>query len=150
MEIQHGSQLLSEVAQRSNSELIYFFIIVAVVLAIVCIPMYRMMLKERKERLIQESIRQERYIEREREIIKVISENSAVIAGLKATFELTGASNHSSFSRVHERLDEIIQHNTTVKVTLDEVIRRQQTISADIKHGFSEIRKYYEGVQRNE
>jgi hypothetical protein len=140
MDAEH-QQLMQEIISKTQSELILFFVIVAVVLVMVYIPIYRMMHKERKERLSQENIRQDKYIEREREIIKVITANTEVNAGLKTTLEMMNNDTKTSFSRIHERLDGQSTTIASVQTTLGEVVRKQQTISDDVKRGFAEIRK---------
>ena len=138
--------LLEEIARQTNSELILFFVVVSVVLVVVFLPFYRMVLKERKERLSQDSLRQDKYIERERQIIAVITSNTEVIAGLKTTLELTTTSTQTSFTRIHDRLDEqskkISEQGaalTNIQTTLEAIVRNQQAMSDDIKRGFNSL-----------
>jgi glyceraldehyde-3-phosphate dehydrogenase/erythrose-4-phosphate dehydrogenase len=117
-------------------------------LLLVFIPFYRMMTKDRKARAAQDNVRQDKYIEREKEIISVITANTEAITGLKATLELTSTSTISSFARIHERMDsnseKMNEHGegiTRIQTKLEEMIRKQHTVSEDIKRGFSEIRQ---------
>ena len=152
MENINQEQLLQEIVKQTNSELILFFIIVSVALVLVFVPIYRMMHKERKERLAHENERQDKYIEREREIIRVITSNTEVMSGLKTTLETMNATTNTSFVRIHERMDaqgitlsEQSVAISRVQTTLEEIVRKQHTISDDIKRGFAEIRKSNEG-----
>ena len=137
--------ILDEVARQTNSELILFFIVVAAILLTVFLPFYRMLSKERKERLSQDNLRQDKYLEREKHIITVITLNTEAIVGLKTTLELTSTSTLASFTRIHERLDEqsrkISEQSTVianVKTTLEAVVQNQQAMSEDIKRGFND------------
>ena len=98
-------KIISEVVQSTQNEFILFFVLIIVALVVFIIPLYGMILKDRKAKLTQEDTRQDKYIEREKQIIEVIKENSAVIAGLKVTLENIGVSTKSALDRVHERID---------------------------------------------
>jgi hypothetical protein len=126
------------------------------------IPVYAMILKDRKDhraaeakRLTAETeatnTRQNKYMEREQQIIAVVTANTEVMASLKSTLERDGKETKTTIERVHTRIDEqgktlVEQGGAIVKLqsTLDEVIRKQQAVSDDIKRGFSEIRQKYE------
>ncbi len=113
------TQLLQDIVQKTQSDLIVFFVLVSVVLAVVFIPLYRMMVRAKKERLDAETkrekdeaeaanIRQDKYMERERGIIQVIKDNTEVMASLKATLEKDGQATVSSLERIHSRIDNIV------------------------------------------
>lgn len=105
------AEILKEVAGKTNSELILFFILLIVAMLIILLPLYRMIMKDRKERIKQEAEssdkRQDKYIEREREIIKVITANTEVMAGLKTTLEKSGTDTTAYVIRIHARIDTI-------------------------------------------
>ena len=77
---EYAYRVYESVINATSSELILFFVI----LAVVAVPLYIAVLKGRKA---------DRQHEREREslIISVIKENSEVIAGLKAALDNSGA-----------------------------------------------------------
>ena len=110
----------------------------------------------RKERLQHENDRQDKYIEREKHIIAVITSNTEVNAGLRATLEMISANTNQSFARIHERLDDhgdkLTEHGaniTKTNTTLEEVVRKQHVISEDVKRGFEEIRNNLKGGQND-
>ena len=103
------------IVSNTSSELILFFII----LAMVTIPLYMLILKGRK-------VEKQHEREREQLIIAVIKENSAVIAGLKTTLDNNGASIEKSLERLHARLDlqsgtlnNIDRNTTKIKAIID-------------------------------
>jgi flagellar basal body-associated protein FliL len=102
-------KLLQDAIHKAESDLIIFFVVLAVVLIAFIIPLYAMILRDRKEHRASESTRQDKYLEREREIIRVITANTEVNAGLKATLEMMNADTKSSFVRIHERIDNVIR-----------------------------------------
>jgi len=108
--------LYEAIIGATESELILFFIIMAIVVAVVVAPLYIAMLKDRKASRQHERDREEKQWLHEREnkqqIIEVIKENSAVIASLKTTLDNNGASTVKALDRIHIRLDE---QNTAIK-----------------------------------
>jgi heme/copper-type cytochrome/quinol oxidase subunit 2 len=140
-----AQQIVSEVVNKTTSELILFFVLVLVMLIVFFLPLYSMMRKERKERHEQDNIRQDKYIEREKQVIGVITANTQVISGLKTTLEISNTATTSSFARIHDRLDfqseKMSAQGESIarfQTTLDELIRKQISISEDLKRGFSD------------
>ena len=76
------------------SELILFFVIVAVV----SIPLYVAVMRGRKADKLHER-------EREKQILEVIKENSTVIAELKVILDNSGDATKAALDRVHTRID---------------------------------------------
>ncbi|GHU60689.1 hypothetical protein FACS1894171_2510 [Clostridia bacterium] len=99
------NQIIQEVFDKTKSELIIFFVLVIIAMVAVFLPLYRLMARERGERIRAEAARQDKYIERESRIIDVITANTEVMARLKTTMEIMSASVNSSFSRLHDRVD---------------------------------------------
>ena len=113
--------LYEYIAGETSSELIFFFIIVAVLV----VPLYGFMIKDRKYSRQHESDKHAKYIEREREIIGVvrdvsgaIKENSAVIGSLKSLLEHGSADTRKSIERVHGRLDVALQGIARIEVLI--------------------------------
>jgi adenylate kinase family enzyme len=145
-------RLLQEIAEKTNSDLILFFIVVAVVLVVFFIPLYAMIMKDRKERNSVAAqrqrdeneaagVRQDKYMEREKRIIEVVTANTAVMSSLKTTLERDGMATNASLERIHERIDrqcangtELVREIVQVQTSLTEVIGRQKTMAEDIKH----------------
>ena len=120
------------IIESTSSDLILFFVIIAVLMAVVVVPLYMSMLSDRKKQRIYEQERDERLrlYEKERDerlrehelkrdeaarqhereskqqLINVIEKNSTVIAGLQTTLDNSGDSFVKSLDRVHRRLDE--------------------------------------------
>ena len=128
-----AEHIINEIIQKTSSELILFFILVIIMLVIVFLPLYRMMIKARKER-------NEQHFEREKQVIGVITANTNVISGLKTTLEFTSSNTSSSFTRIHDRIDKQTEKQTElgadamrIQSTLDKIVRKQQSMRDDIK-----------------
>ena len=118
--MQYYHQLLEQITTGTDSSLILFFVIVAGLM----MPMYYLMLRERKssrqhelevkaELKKYEVEKHDKFIEREKEIINVVKENSAVISDLRGTIrtleQLVDSHNKDfkdSIIRIHDRIDE--------------------------------------------
>jgi cell division protein FtsN len=124
-------QIVQEVMQQTNNDLMLLFVLLLATIVTVYISLYRMNLKERKERLKYEAERQSGYVEREKEVIAVIKENTEVNSALKTTLELMSVATNTSIARIHERLDEQSQQLTAqgasisgLQSSLDDLIRK--------------------------
>lgn len=129
------TDVLNNVTSNTQSELILFFIIMTVVLVAVLLPLYRMMMSDRKAKHAADNTRQDKYIEREKQIIQVITANTEVMAGLKATLESSGAATNSSLVRLHDRMDgqgaqmaTLTANVTQIQTTLDRSISNQNAM----------------------
>lgn len=129
-------ELLKELTQKTNSELILFFVLFIIAMVAI-IPLYRMMLKDKKEKLKVEAdslnTRQDKYIEREREIIKVITANTEVMAGLKTTIENNTTVTSSSIMRIYDKIDLQGKDVEQIKALLDNLVREQQEIQDTVQ-----------------
>ena len=103
---QEHQRIIAGIVEKTDSDLILFFVLLLLATACVCLPLYKTVKAGRSQRMEHENKRQERMMEREKLIIGVISANSEIIAGLKTTLEMTSANIISSFDRVHDRLDD--------------------------------------------
>ena len=104
------------VVQAASGDLILFFVIMAVMV----LPLYAIIIKDRKASRQHDSEKQNKYIEREKEVITVIKENSAVIASVKTLLENQGSENRKSIERINERIDAILTNIMQIKFTLGE------------------------------
>ena len=111
-------QVLRDTVAKAESDIILFFVILAVILIMFIIPLYAMILKDRKghreidiKRIEAEckaaNDRHDKFLEREQTIIQVVKENTEVIAGLKAVFERDSNATRMSLERIHSRIDQI-------------------------------------------
>jgi len=91
---EYGYRVYEAVVDATNSELILFFVIIAVI----AIPLYIVVLKGRKA---------EQHHEREQrqQLIDVIKEMTSVMAGLKVTLERGTADTKTTLDRIHQRID---------------------------------------------
>ena len=92
---EYAYRVYESVANATSSELILFFVI----LAVVSLPLYIAILKGRKAERQHER-------ERERHILDYIRENTEVLAGLKANLDNSGDVTRSTLERIHTRIDE--------------------------------------------
>ena len=107
----NSTDLINEVVRRTESELILFFVLLLVALLLICIPLYAMILKDRKRKGVVETTRQENYIKREALMVEVVKQNTSVISELKVTLDLFHKHTNDSFKRIHDRLDIQIQNS---------------------------------------
>ena len=104
-------ELLEQVTTGTDSSLILFFVIVAGLV----LPLYYLVLRDRKYGREHENHKHDKYIEREREIIgvmreisAVIAENTAVTASLKSLLQSHGIESKQAVERLHERIDIVV------------------------------------------
>jgi len=98
------------IIEATQSELILFFIIIALVIAAVIAPLFIATLKDRKAQREHDILREENQKthirESQQQLIDVIKENSSVLASLNAVLKNNGANYEKALDRVHERLNE--------------------------------------------
>ena len=93
---EYGYNVLETVANATNSDLILFFVICAVV----AVPFYVASSRRRKQDKTHE-------IEREKLLLEVVKENTAVISGLKVTLDSSKVDTKDTMTRIHERIDDL-------------------------------------------
>jgi len=135
------TNVLNGIVNKTQSDLIFFFIILTIVLVVVLLPLYNMMMKDRKEKQNAENVRQDKYIEREKQIIQVITANTEVMSGLKTALDASGATTNSSLVRVQERMD---SQNTKIgEISVDIALIKSTLENAIINH-----HEIMEGINR--
>ena len=129
-------QIVQDVVGKTHSEIILFFVIVLVILVVVLLPLYYMILRDRKARLVHENIRQDKFIEREKQVIEVIKANTEAITGLKSMLEISRTSTSDSLTRIHERIDNqcrnCSEHGASlarIESVLGEIVRNQRDMT---------------------
>lgn len=78
-----------------------------------------MISKDRKVKHQHENERQSKYIEREAQIIQVITANTEVMSSLKATLDANGVSTIKSLDRIHERIDSSAKSSEKLAVDME-------------------------------
>jgi len=138
-------KLLYEAIEKAESEIILLFVVLGVFLVLFFVPLYGLILKDRKNQRVIEAerktmefeaanIRHDKYIEREQQIITaftdVVTRNSEAMAGLKSTLDNSGQATIQSLTRVHDRIDghtKMTQENTdalsSINARVDELLK---------------------------
>lgn len=122
----YAYRVYESIVDSTSSELILFFVIVAVVLAIVIVPLYTIVMKDRRDRrkgdVEVETVkhnkyleRESKFIERERLILDVIKENTVAISKLNVTLENNGETTKATLERIHIRVDDLNEGQTDIK-----------------------------------
>ena len=118
-----GQAIVNEIVKTTTSELILFFVLLLVALVVVIKPLYTMIKAERAERRAHEMEHNDKLFEREKLVIEVIAANTEVIAGLRASFELSSKTSQDSISRLHDRIDLISTDITRTQATIDRIAK---------------------------
>lgn len=147
----NSQEIFQEAIKKAESDIIIFFVIIAVVLIVFIIPLYAMILNDRKanrkietERIKNETeainIRQDKYMEHERQIIAVITANTKIMASLKTMLERDELTIINSLTHIHDRIDkqcaictEHCEMVAKIITTIGEVIRNHGEVEEDIK-----------------
>ena len=103
--------IYESIIQRTSSDLLLFFIVVAIPI----VALYIMVLKDRRIARKHEADE-----ELKKEAIAVIKENSAVIASLKSVLENQGTETRKSVERINERIDDVLANTQKIQWTLAE------------------------------
>jgi uncharacterized protein HemX len=99
---QDTEQIITEVVKKTESDLILFFVLAIVALLIVAIPLYRMVLDDRKRRTEHES-------KREGRILDVISRNSEVVERNTAALYALAADIKRHDEHIDKKLEELLE-----------------------------------------
>jgi len=102
------TEVLTQIVKKTDSALVLFFVIAAIAAVPVCYYLY----KHAKHRHAVECSRREQDLQREKNIIHVVSSNTEIMAGLKVTLETNNLAIMRTVDRIHDRIDE---SNTTLK-----------------------------------
>lgn len=123
---EQSASVLEAVAEYTESELILFFIIAAIIAIPVCIFIH----SENKRRDKREAERHGELMAERRQLMEVIAENSSVQAQLKATLEAFGEKNVKSLERVHARIDDNTKEQTAIKENIRDILKNANDILA--------------------
>ncbi|MCL2703753.1 MAG: hypothetical protein FWE91_09120 [Defluviitaleaceae bacterium] len=112
------------IVDATNSEVILFFIIVAIVMAVVVAPLYIAVLKDRRETRKHESERdanmQATENDSRQQLMGVIEKNSEAITRLSVTLDKNSEKQVEALKRVHERLD---SKDTVMRAQHSDIVR---------------------------
>lgn len=115
---QSEAAVLETIARSTQSELILFFIIAAVVYILTMVPMYIIMTKDRRLKNKYEAARLDSYMGREERIIEVVSSNTTIMAELRTALSKDAVTTNASLSRIHDRIDTLFDAETDVQKAL--------------------------------
>ena len=116
--------VLETVVNSTGSDLIMFFVVAAVIAVPVCIFIHN----ENKRKDKREAERHTELLERERQLMDVIAENSKVQAQLKSTLESFGEKTNVSLFRVHDRIDAIAKEMSVMKDSIRDILKNANDI----------------------
>ncbi|MCL2856218.1 MAG: hypothetical protein FWE19_00640 [Oscillospiraceae bacterium] len=108
----YAYRVYESVIAATSSELVLFFVIAAVVLAVVVAPLYIAVLKDRKEARKCEREREEKANEHQREreklILGVVDRNSTAFEGLRTTLENAGSKSEKAHDEIISKVNKIL------------------------------------------
>ena len=122
--------LYDAIIDATQSEVILFFVIVAIVMAVVVAPLYVAVLRDRKGARHHEREREKLVIDVIKGSSSAIAENSAVISSLKTTLDNNNNTFVKALDRVHTRIDEQCTiANETTKAIFTEIAQLNTRIT---------------------
>jgi len=107
--------VLTEIAKTTQSELIIFFVIIAVVVIVVVVPMYILVLRDRR-------FKNQLDIEKYGQYIDVIKANTAVMAELKSMLELIVIKATFEREKLARMIEEVLRNNSTTEASLNRIL----------------------------
>jgi hypothetical protein len=121
----NGSEVLTEVAKNTDSSVVLIAVVIAAVIILIAIPMYRMMSKKDLEKF-------DKYTQREGQIIQVVKENTAAISKLTQILEVN---NRNCETCKAEQTSHWIQTNSKLDVIMTVIERRKSTKESREENG---------------
>ena len=136
-------RIYTAIAENTSSELLLFFVILAVTVA----PAYVFIFKDRKSNRKHDSDKQDKENEREKELFTlfkemseshnevarefsaVVAENTAVISTLKDILQSQGAESKLTTARIHEKIEQVANR---LHERIDNVVCDSNVIKAEI------------------
>lgn len=124
-------ELLNNMIQKTDSILIIFFILMMMACILVLIPFYKIISKNKADKEETEAARLDKYMQRESELLEVITKNTEVISELKALFEATihnfSASNdklNERFTAVDDKVDKVVTQVNVLDTKVDQLRKK--------------------------
>jgi flagellar biosynthesis/type III secretory pathway M-ring protein FliF/YscJ len=116
---------VSAVISKTDSEIILLMVLFLVGLVLVVLPLYRLIIRDRREQretaVKREKEKNDAEIEREKRVIDVIKENTEVMGSVKVLLKTTARDTKTSLVRIHKRIDEQAASVSAVQSSLDEI-----------------------------
>jgi hypothetical protein len=148
-------KVLTDAIEKAESDIILLVVILAAVLLVLTLPLYGLILKDRKHQREVEvkrresetaasNDRQDKYMEREQRIIEVVTSNTQVMASLRTTLERDGKLTSASLDRIHKRIDdhyELAHRHGTGITKVDKALDELVIISRKIKDEITRLHK---------
>ncbi len=98
------TEILNQIIEKTDSILVIFFILLLIACILVFIPFYKLFSQNRADKNETEVMKLEKYIQRESQLLEVITKNTEVISELKILFETTIHSFTTSNEKINERV----------------------------------------------
>jgi hypothetical protein len=114
------TEILKKIIQNTDSGLILFFVI----LAVVAVPVCLLLQKQFKYRQEAECRRREHDRKSKEIFIQVITSNTEIMTGLKATLDANNAALLHTVERIHNRLD---GQNETLQLICGAILKPKRT-----------------------
>lgn len=138
---QNETDILGKVVDKTDNGIILALVVFAVVIvaiAVLIVSLYKTISDERKNRMeadrASSETRQDKYIEREREIIKVVTANTEVMAELKTTLEKNGDNTSSAISQISGRIDVTASDISKIKSDISRLAENQKDIEDNTRN----------------
>ena len=124
-------ELLNNMIQKTDSMLIIFFILMTMACILVLMPFYKIVSKNKVDKEETEATQLDKYMQRESELLEVITKNTEVISELKALFEATihnfSASNdklNERFTAVDDKVDKVVTQVNVLDTKVDQLRKK--------------------------
>ena len=98
------TEILNQIIEKTDSILVIFFILLLIACILVFIPFYKLFSQNRADKNETEVMKLEKYIQRESQLLEVITKNTEVISELKILFETTIHNFTTSNEKINERV----------------------------------------------
>lgn len=116
---------VSAVIDKTDSEIILLMVLFLIGLVAVVVPLYRLIIKDRRLRRESDAAREAEKetadLEREGRVLEVIKENTAVMGSVKELLKSSAKDTKTSLIRIHKRIDEQAVSVSAVQSSLDEI-----------------------------
>ena len=96
---------LNSIVEKTDSVLVIFFILVILGGILILIPVYKLFSKNKADKNETEVTKLEKYIQRETQLLDIITKNTEVISEIKILFEVTIKNFSESNSNLNERFN---------------------------------------------
>ena len=98
-------ELLNSIVEKTDSVLVIFFILVILGGILILIPVYKLFSKNKADKNETEVTKLEKCIQRETQLLDIITKNTEVISEIKILFEVTIKNFSESNSNLNERFN---------------------------------------------